>query len=322
MLRHAALLALLPAALLADASSLVIAPPSHDFGDVEQGKTVRRVFALKNAGASPVRLARVDFQLPGMKARFKPVVPAGGEGSLEVEWSTQHLSGPLETVALVEIDGSASRPIPIDLKIHVTPLLEVRPLSHVFLSAFVGEAAERELTIENHRKEPVDLAVEGGGGLVDARLQTVTPGRSFKLKVRPAADVKPGRYEDTLTVASRGDGAVKASIPVHLLVKPDLYANPEEVDFGRIPAGRAADGLSETFLVKRRAGPFHVTSVSCPVPGVEALLSPEGASETFRVDVRLKRAALTPGTLETKITIATDDPRFPEITVPVRAEVP
>lgn len=310
------LLCLVSAAVLAGSPPVTTAPPSYDFGSVKQGETVRRVFSLKNSGSEPVRIQRVEFQLPGMKARFRPLLPGGGEGSVEIEWATGHLAGPIETEAYVAIDGAESVRIP--LKIQVTPPLEIRPLSQVFLSAFVGEDVSRVLTIENHEEGPVALAVEGGAGRVDARLATVAEGRTFELTVRSAAGVKPGRYEEVLTLTARGARPLTARIPVHLFIKPDLYANPGEVDFGRVPAGPERSRLVETFLVKRRAGSFHITSISCAEPGVKLDVSPRGPSDNFRVDVRLSPDARGP--VKTEIRIGTDDPRFPSIVVPVHAD--
>jgi hypothetical protein len=322
MIRLASLLLPAPIAFLAAAAipSVLTDPSSHDFGSVKQGETVRRVFAVKNSGSEPLRIERVDFQLPGMKARFKPPVPPGGEGSIDVEWATAHVAGAIETEALVRLEGS-STPLRIALKIHVTPPVEIRPLSSVYLSAFVGEEVERVLTIENHEESPITASVEGGGGLVDAKLATLAAGKRFTLTVRPASGVKPGRYEEVLTLSARGARPSTTKIPVHLLVKPDLYANPQEADFGQVSPAGVTDSLVETFLVKRRQGAFNITSIGCDDPAVKVDVTPKTPSETFRVDVRLAPSALRRGKLESTIRIATDDPRFPALVVPVHAEV-
>jgi len=49
--------------------------------------------------------------------------------------------------------------------------------------------------------------------------------------------------------------------------------------------------------------------------------SPERPSDRFQIDVRLRPETVRPGKLEGRIRIATSDPRFPELVVPVQGEV-
>jgi hypothetical protein len=323
MIRRRSLFLVLPVVFLAASQPprVTLSPASYDFGTVKQGETVRHAFAVKNSGDTPLRIERVELQLPGMKARFKPVVPPRGEGSIEIEWATERIAGTLDTEALVLVDDPAISPLRLALKLRATPPLEILPLPAVFLSAYAGEKVERVLTVESHEEAPITATVEGGGGLVDATLAPLAPGKRFSLTVRPAERVKPGRYEDTLTLRATGARPLTAHIPVHLFVKPDLYANPETVDFGRVGAAQKTDAPVETFLVKRRQGDFNVTSITCADPRVKIEITPKTPSETFRVDVRLVPSAPGSGKLETSIRIATDDPRFPALVVPVRAEV-
>jgi len=48
---------------------------------------------------------------------------------------------------------------------------------------------------------------------------------------------------------------------------------------------------------------------------------PDGAGQSFALDVRPERSKLKPGKLEGTMRIATSDPSFPELVVPVRGEV-
>lgn len=80
--------------------------------------------------------------------------------------------------------------------------------------------------------------------------------------------------------------------------------------------------LGQTFLVKTRQGEISLTSVGSDLDFLEIRqFPPEGKSATFRIDVGLKHAKLRPGPISGSIRIATSDPRFPELTVPVRGEI-
>ena len=116
---------------------------------------------------------------------------------------------------------------------------------------------------------------------------------------------------------------VRLEIPVHLLVRADLYASPDVVDFGDIQLDSSAqvpgvlDLLRQTILVKKRAGDFRITSVRTDVPALLLTKAPLGSSAMFRIEVGLSSEGLARGNLSGSIWIATDDRKFPEIVIPV-----
>src|SRR5215510_914417 len=74
---------------------------TYDFGSAKQGTKVVHAFLIANSGATPLTIKDVELSMPGMKARFQPIVNPGTEGSVTVEWDTSHLAGEIEGQALV-----------------------------------------------------------------------------------------------------------------------------------------------------------------------------------------------------------------------------
>ena len=70
----------------------------------------------------------------------------------------------------------------------------------------------------------------------------------------------------------------------------------------------------------RPGGSFEITSVACDLPAVAVMRSPERPSDRFQIDVRLRPETVRPGKLEGRIRIATSDPRFPDLVVPVHGK--
>ena len=56
----------------------------------------------------------------------------------------------------------------------------------------------------------------------------------FTVTVRPAAHAATGKYEESLSIQTDDASIGTITIPVHVWVKPNLYANPDVVDFGNI----------------------------------------------------------------------------------------
>jgi hypothetical protein len=116
-------------------------------------------------------------------------------------------------------------------------------------------------------------------------------------------------------------------VPVNVLVKADVYANPEAVEFGTIPGATVRRTpslvklLTQTILVKRRQGAFEIRQATTDVPGLSLRLSPGGAQATHQIDVSLAVESLTPRSLHGIVRLVTSDPRFPRIDIPVRGRV-
>ncbi|MPY89436.1 MAG: hypothetical protein GEU99_16095 [Luteitalea sp.] len=302
---------------------------SHEFGRVRQGTIVRHQFALPAAVTKGDRISRVEVSQPGMKARFKPDVSAECPAVVRLEWDTAVLQGPVKGEAFVRWENAAAPVVRLTLRGHVAPLIEIQPLPAAFFSVFHGESAERVLTLVNHDERPVTIrGIDAKSQHFNADIDVVEPGRRFDVHVRVPENAPVGRVMESLTVRTDHPERPEIIVPVNVLVKEDVYANPEEADFGGIDRAALArtpavlDLMKQVFMVKRRQGPFQLTSVSCDIPGVKVAYSPtEKESAIFKFEVGLEPSRLMPGPLVGTISIRTSDERFPEIAVPVRGLV-
>jgi hypothetical protein len=115
-------------------------------------------------------------------------------------------------------------------------------------------------------------------------------------------------------------------VAVNVLVKADVYVNREEVNFGQVDLARLKRNptllnlVTQTFLVKRREGDMAITSVESDVPFLEITRDPTERSQIFRFDVAPGLDRIEPGRIDGSIRIRTDDPKFPELVIPVRGE--
>ena len=140
------------------------------------------------------------------------------------------------------------------------------------------------------------------------------------------ADVS--RYQRIFGAPADDPKLARLTIPLHLFVKPNLYANPDVIDFGSVstdpmrkdPAIREL--LTQTFLVKKRAGEFAITKITSNMEALELRKDPpHGDSSTYRIDVSLNPQKIKAGKLEGSIEIDTDDKDFPKIRIPVTGRV-
>ena len=304
-------------------------PPTHEFGRVRQGETVTHEFVIPNPNPSgPVRVLRVDLDAPGMTARFKPESPAGQPVTIQVSWNTSKVEGEVEAHGLVQWAHPNLRPVTITISGNVVPPIELQPMGAAFFSVFTDERAEQVLQVVNHEPRPLRLhKLEPAGSHFTAAMREIERGRRYELRVSVPAGLAPGRFMEMLAVHTDSPSRPVIRIPVNVLVKADLYVNPELVDFGHVPADAVqrnpalAKLLTQTVLVKHRERPFEIRQVTTDVAGLNIRVSPGGSQVTHQIDVSLAAAPLTPRPLTGTIRLLTSDPDVPRVFIPVRGQI-
>lgn len=307
---------------------LVSSEPVHDFGTVKQGEKVVHTFVLRNEGASPVSIQRVEFSAPGMTTRFNPTVPPGQQVSLIIAWDTSGAKGKVKGEAVVLLGDVAQTQVRLVLQGYVKAPIEFLPMGAVFFSVYKGDRADQVVTVVNNEQRPLNiLRLEAEGNHFVANLVPVAQGSRYELKVTVPPGTPPGRYMEAVSLYTDHPQFARLRVPVNVLVKTDVYVNPETVEFGQISLNTLVknpslmDLLTQTFFVKKRQGKFEIKSVTSSLPFLWVAMTPGSPSETFRIDVGLIREQLRVGKISGNINIRTTDPRFPIFEVPVRGEI-
>jgi uncharacterized protein DUF1573 len=306
-----------------------LGPTQYDFGSVRRGEKVVWTFRLRNVGDTPLELIGVHFSRPGMTARLPGLIEAAGDGTISLEWATDRVQGSVRGVAVVQTNDPHAPSVTLVLAGTVHAPIDIEPIPAVFLSAFSGEDVRRELTLRSNQPGPVTLQLDPDGAThYVAALEPIEPGRSWRLTVKPAPGTRPGRYEESLRIASNDPAIGQLDLAVHVFVKADVYTNPDEIDFGEISLDRirrrpgALRFLEQFVIVTKRHGAFRLRGIRSDVAALALRATPASSeSGTFRIDAGVRPEGLRPGTLEGTIWIDTDDPQFPHLTVRVRGRL-
>src|SRR5262249_4181711 len=285
------------------------------------------VFTLQNSTDMPMMIQRVDLDLPGISARFQPRIEARQEGRITIVWDTSHVAGAMQELAIVSFAGN-SPPLTLTLDAVVQPPIEILPYPAIFLSAFQGENKEARAQIINHENNSLKISLtHTGSDLFRPSLELKQPGKIYELVVRPRTNAHPGQYEGQITLISDNPGLPAITIPVHILIKPDLYSNPDAITFGAVRIDELQNPatsklLTQTFLLNKRTGTFAITRVSTDLDLVTVTRIPgHGKASTYRIDVALNPQSAKAGSFEGTVKIETSDGRFPEIRVPVKGAI-
>lgn len=299
----------------------------QDFGTVKAGTVVTQTFPLRRPapGASVVR---VDLSQRGMTARLTTTGEDDDHLALRITLNTTLLEGRVETAATIHWADPAQAPVRFMVTGTVTPVIAVEPFAAVFFSLYQDEEGERTIRIVNRDDVPLDISrLEPVGKHFTASVRTLVEGQEYAVVVRVSPGTERGRFQEGLIVHTNQPTRPEVPIAVNVLVKPDLYASPEVIDFGQVnleelrqtPALREV--LTQVVGIKRRRGPFVVKSVETDVSGLDVEVSPSGPTDIFRMDVTLIPERIERGVVNGTIRLRTDDAIFPEVIVPVRGEV-
>jgi len=302
---------------------------AFDFGRVKQGEVVVHKFLVKNEGTAPLILDRIEFNLPGLTARFKPEIQPGSEGSIQIEVNTAHFTGEMDLEAEIRSNDPVQPKFTVVLNVVVDPVIEIQPLPSAYISLYVDEKKDQTLRVINHEEQPLKIrSVELQGTHFTADLKEVQAGKVFELTITAPAGTAPGRYEESLILHTNHPKFSTIPVGVNLFVMRDLYANPEILDFTGIDLARLdvnpqmIDSLYEVVMLKKRQGDFEIKGIQTDIPFLKITRSPDsGRSSAFKLDVAVLREKLSVGKISGSIRITTDDAKFPEVVIPVTAEI-
>lgn len=300
---------------------------SQDFGTVKAGTVVTQTFPVSRPapGASVVR---VDLSQPGMTARLASTGEDDDHLALRITLNTTLLEGHVESAATIHWADPSQAPVRFTVTGTVTPVIAVQPFAAVFFSLYQDEEGERTIKIVNRDDRPLDISrLEPVGKHFTAAVRTVVEGQEYEVVVRVSPGTELGRFQEGLIVHTNQPTRPEVPIAVNVLVKPDLYASPEVIDFGQLnleelrQTPTLREVLTQAVGIKRRRGPFVVRSIETDVSGLDVAVSPSGPTDIFRMDVTVIPDRIERGAVNGTIRLRTDDPTFPEIVVPVRGEV-
>jgi hypothetical protein len=309
---------------LAASPKLTVGETSFDFGSVPQGQSVTARFALENSGDEPLVLERMEFSMPGLTARVKQRLEPGETTTVEVNWDTAKLRREVEGSLTLYLNDPALPQLVLRLSGTVVPAIEFLPKPAFYFSQFSGERQTQSITLKNNQDQPFALeSLSSSSGNFEYHYREIEAGRLFELAVSTRPDTPAGRYRDSLFIKTSDVKLARLHVEVNILVKPDVFIDPESVDFGSLSRAHiranpgVLDFIRQTLVISRREGRMQFTSVAADLPFLIVDANPEGAAETIMLEVGIDPDRMETGPFRGSIRIGTDDPEYPVLEIPV-----
>jgi len=312
----------------ADAPRALVAEAAFDFGRVIRGSQVEHSFRIKNEGPGSLRLAGLRLTPPLVTRRMPMQVPPGEEASIVLSLDTSGLKGPFEGQALVTLNDPSLPEARFAFRGVVMPPIELVPLPAFFVSAQRGQPREKSIEIINHAPEPLDvLKVDHPEVRFTTKLETLEEGRRYRLTLSIRPDGPGGKHAATITVRTSNNDVPILRIPANTYLKERVYTFPDLVDIGSLPLSfllkdpQEAGKLAQTLMVYQLGGSDFVAEFSSDLPMIRIAAERGPRGDRYQAAIELLPDKIKAGRLTGRISIRTNDPEFPNLSVPVTGTI-
>jgi hypothetical protein len=302
-------------------------------GPVIAGRSVSAVYTFHNGSNDKVRILNAKPSCGCTVAEFDPVIQPGGSGSLRAEISTlPNQSGKLSKSIYVETDAPDARSILLRFTVAIEQPIEARPRLKLVVTGTEGREASGGILLrraDGVRLEIYESAADRPGLSVSTEKveaegtfgdQRAEPGDVW-LQLAAAAQQPVGVVSGTIRLQTNHPRMSELEVPYTLRVRPLMEVRPDVVRLWpetslNMPGRFAIIGVSRV-----DGAEFSITAVESSLPEVfSAAAAPEPGSRYQRVRVDLADELAKEdfmGSLDGRLTIRTDDPDKPVLTVPV-----
>jgi hypothetical protein len=300
----------------------------HDFGKVEEGPEVKKLFRFANLGKGTLRIERVQPSCgcTGAEADGRNEIPPGESGAIRVSYNTNGRPGhTIKTVTVVTNDPN-NQQVVLTFEVDVVRDIDINPGQVYFFNVKHRESKTLSVTILAKAGKPFKvLEAKSANGAVSVALtpyveKPVPPaaGPSRKgavLEVTLPADREIGDIFDEIVCKTDSLKKPEIKVPVNGSVIGRVQVMPKNVYL----SGKGGEATTVTVVADPPEG-FSVRRVDVSKgtvkPWVKKTRSADGKTQ-WMVRLAIPRG-LPDGPIEDELVLYTSDAEQPEIKVPVR----
>ena len=328
-----AILILVPALVAAQetdgpASKVVVEEKLIDAGTVAQGEVIDAVFTLSNEGTASLEVKSVRPTCGCTVVKFDNQIPPGTTGTISAKVDTSNFNGPISKSMLVATNDPNIPSLSLVIKALVRPYVEVLPRPLVRFNAVQGERTEQKLTVVSAEADGLVVSkVETSLSFLETEIRKLgkdeliqgKPEPQYEVTLRLSEDAPAGPVSARAMIHTSNPKAPKVPVRIFGVVRALLHVTPSQVQFGAIEAKTKA-GRNVIIVNNRPGAQVKVTGAAIDDEAFATEVYTIEEGKRYQVTVSVDPEA-KPGTRSANMTISTDDPQFPELKVPVSANI-
>jgi hypothetical protein len=314
----------------ADGPKMIVPEKIKDMGKVAQGEVLDVDFAIVNEGDETLEIKAVRPTCGCTVAEFDREIAPGKTGYIKSKLDTRDFSGPISKSILVMTNDPRDPTTTLVIKTEVHPYVQVLPRALVRFNAVQHESMEQKITVVADQEQK-GFKVTGVKSSVPFLVAAVNQVPADRL----LAGKSPQQYEVVLTMKENPPvGPVNAvleietnhpkakTVPVKVfgVVRALLHVTPSQIQFGSVEAKKQPG--RNVIVVNNRSGkaPITVTGAKVNDAAFDAEVVTIEKGRRYQVTVTVKPDAAA-GPRDAVLTLKTNDPEFPTLEVPVRANI-
>lgn len=301
--------------------------PSSFKGNATQGEQVDLPIEVKSIGTGTV-VMDVQGDCGCIVPESAPPVPAGKTGSISVRLDTSEYGKPIERNVIVYTNDPDAPTVMIPVRVDIVPRYRfIAPEGTTFTIDEGGRSTDLYLVFPDNQDMKAThvrlIGIEGAkatfepwkGSLADAeRGEEPRERHGYKIHVSIPAKLPTARSLLSVNVVTDSPGFT--SLYQDIYAQKGIVAFPGELFFGEL----SNSAKTATILLNRPGKPFQITSLLASADYFTATAEPSGKPDEYKIVLKYNGKGKS-GDLQDKLTIKTDDPKQPTITVPITGSV-
>jgi hypothetical protein len=172
---------------------------------------------------------------------------------------------------------------------------------------------EGDLTLEIKQVRP-----SCGCTVANISEKMIAPGASANITTKLSLKGRQGPQHKTITVESNDPTQPQFILKLEGEATTQVQVNPMQLFYGRLDPGAVATGTVE--VVASGTNTMQVTNISADTPFLTASITTNTVGKSYRITV-VTRPPLPEGQARGTVTLNTDNPGYPTISIPVAAFV-
>jgi hypothetical protein len=286
---------------------------TQDGGTVEEGDTLKFEFKVANRGTADLEIPQVKPSCGCTVPKWDKVIKPGQEGTIDAEVRTVGFRGAILKHLTVVTNDPQHPQLELSLTAKITPLVQITP-GPVALLTLDDKPASQVFTLERTGGRPMKIvSVNPTVPYLKAELTTLPGDGRYQITATATMDSPMGRSPTPILVKT--DLAKGGDITLTLIVDRGIVTTPPMV-YWSIPPGELKAPVEGVVTLMRQQTPFHVKSVAVDDPKLAAKLDTVRDGLEYRVTVRYA-GGWTEDRVQKTLTVTTDDPKQPELKIPV-----
>jgi hypothetical protein len=292
----------------------------YNWGKVESGDVVKHVFVVSNAGTEMLVISNVHPSCGCTTAgAWTTNIEPGKTGSIPVQFNSARFSGPTTITKTVEVFSNARN--------HPRETLFLRGLSRRTIEAtppnpvinvVTGTTSNVSTTVRLtcQGEQPIELSDPVlSSKSFTAELQTVTPGKEYKLVVTALPPFAVGSPSTTVHLKTTSLTAPNFDLNVVASIQPEIQVSPPQLRLGALPNVWTTN--RGVFVHGNGPAKLTLSDPECSDPRVHVQLNPIGVQSMYNLLVALPPSyQIEPGK-PVEITLKSDNTNMPIVKVPV-----